>query len=163
MHWVVKDRMTPGERVGEGVAILLMLAMAAFFVSNQVQQTGFFTSAFGPLEMLLFYACVPMGLALNGAKMVLGRRNLARPLETVNAALMIVSSAWFFAVFPFDFTHFSALVPNVLKFAVSWIPNWLARDLLVLGFVAGIGNLVYNPIMYFAVRRAEKVDVALTR
>jgi uncharacterized membrane protein YbaN (DUF454 family) len=58
-HWHEKDQMKRSERLGEAAVIIALLVMTLFFVYHQILQTGFFTSAFGPSEMVLFYAPVP--------------------------------------------------------------------------------------------------------
>jgi hypothetical protein len=148
-----RDKMKPSERAGDGFVMVILVTMAAFFVSNQVQGTGFYTAAFGPLEMVLFYAPIPLGLAISVARLATGRRNLARPFEIVNALVWVVAGFWLYLVFPFDFAHFASVLPDSLKFLLSWIPNWLARDALLLAGISGAGNSVYIPVLYMRVRR----------
>lgn len=57
-HLYEKDQLKGQERLGEAAAIVALLLMTLFFVYHQILQTGFFTSAFGLSEMVLFYANV---------------------------------------------------------------------------------------------------------
>jgi hypothetical protein len=118
-HWYEKDQMNRSERLGEVAVIIALLVMTLFFVYHQILQTGFFTWAFGPSEMVLFYAPVPIGIAASLVREVTGHRNVARPIETANALALIAAGFWLFLVFPFNFSHLADVLPQSLQFLVS--------------------------------------------
>lgn len=134
-------------------AIVAILLVTLYFIYSQVLKTGFFTSSFGITEIFLFYFPVPLGILANIVKLLTGRRNPARPIETVDAIAIAVAAFWLFIAFPFNFTHLADLLPGFLRFLLSWIPNYLGRALV---FVIGLGGLfsaIHTPIVLFSVRR----------
>lgn len=147
-----RDRMKYSERIGEGAAIVATALVVAFFLAHQLWNTGFFTSAFGPFEIALFYAAISFGVVAAAARALLGRRNWARPLEVSGMLLAVLFSAWFFAVFPFDFSHFGDVVPLSLGFLISWIPAVAVKVLLVAGAVGATAGAIYTSILFFSVR-----------
>lgn len=152
-HWYDKDHETPLERVAELAAILAVSLMTLYFIYSQLLRTGFFTPSFGSTEIFLFYAPVPLGIAVSVIRMVTGRRNPARPLETLNAITMAAAGLWLLIVFPFNFAHLGDLLPSPLQVLLSWIPNYLGKIILLVVGLAGLFNSVYTPIIYFPVRR----------
>lgn len=148
-----KDSEKPSERAGEAAVIVALLLMTLYFIYNQVLATGFFTSSFGTLEMFLFYLPVPLGIAVSVTRIVTGRRNLGRPLETLNAISLAAAGIWLFIVFPFNFAHIGDLLPNQLQFLVSWIPNYVGRAIMLLAGLGGVVNMFYTPTLYIMVRR----------
>jgi hypothetical protein len=152
-RWYDRDHEKPGERFGELFATVLILLVTLYFIYSQVLQTGFFTSSFGSVEMFLFYAPVPLGIGVNTIRLTTGRRNPARPLETLDAILIAVAGLWLFVVFPFNFAHLADLLPNFLQFLLSWIPNYLGRAIVLIAGLGGLFNSVYTPLVYFSVRR----------
>jgi len=59
-------------------------------------------------------------------------------------------------IFPFDFAHFADVVPDFLRFLVSWISNDIARVLIILGTVGGIVFVGVNAVLYSRVRALLK-------
>jgi len=53
-----KDTMPYSERVGNVVAVVVIILVALYFVAHQMWATGFLTSKFGTLEMFLFYGVI---------------------------------------------------------------------------------------------------------
>ena len=62
--WYNKDHEKPSERAGEVFAIVAISLVTLYFVSSQIDKTGFFTSSFGNLETFLFYLPVPLGMVV---------------------------------------------------------------------------------------------------
>jgi hypothetical protein len=104
------------------------------------------------MEMFLFYLPVPLGIGVNLIRLTTGRRNPARPLETLDAFAVATACFWMFAVFPFDFGHLADLLPGPLQFLLSWIPDYLAKIVLLVGGIGSLANGFYTPMVYFAVR-----------
>jgi len=80
------------------------------------------------------------------------RETLRAALEALDAFASAAACFWLYAVFPFDFGHLADLVPSPLQLLASWIPNWLARFVLLVGGVGSLANGLYQPMVYFAVR-----------
>jgi hypothetical protein len=55
-------------------------------------------------------------------------------------------------VFPFNFAHFADIVPDFLRFWVSWITNDIARVLIAIGMVGGIISVGIKTVLYIKVR-----------
>lgn len=152
-HWYEKDQMKRSERLGEAAAIIALLVGTLFFAYHQILKTGFFTLAFGPLEAVLFYALVPIGIAVSLVRGVTGHRNVARPLEIANALELMAAGFWFFLVFPFNFSHLADVLPRSLQFLLSWFPNWIGRDIALLTGLVNLANAFYIPALYISVRK----------
>lgn len=124
-----------------------------FFYEHQTWSTGFFTSAFGPVEGLFLYGSILTGTAGPIARLVTGRRNISRIPELAGSAFWIVGSVWRFNVFPFNFAHFADVIPEFLQFLVKWITNDIARILFALGIVGGAVFNTINARLYLQVRK----------
>ena len=148
-----RDYMKPSERGGEIVGIVAIVLVAFFFYAHQAWSTGFFTSSFGITEAFFLYGSILIGTVGPLARFVTGRRNKSRPPELIASVFWIVASAWFLmVVFPFNFAHFADIVPDLLRFLVSWITNDIARLLIAIGMVGGIVFVGVNTVLYIKVR-----------
>ena len=148
-----KDKMKQSERFGEFVGIVALFILTLFFVYHQLLSTGFFTTSFGLLEVILFYASIPIGIATGAVRIIKGSRNTARPLEVVSAVIWIATGFWLFLVFPFDFLHLGDVLPISLQFLLSWIPDWLGRCIIFLTGLIGTVNAIYIPSLYISIRK----------
>jgi hypothetical protein len=153
-----KDRLTLSERGGEVVGILCIALFVWFFRENQIQNTGFFTSKFGPMESFLFYGSMLFGVVTGSARALIGRRNVVRPLEVVGALLWASASYWFLQVFPFDFSHLPDLLPDAIKFLLGWLTNDVAMLLLIIGVVCGVVQAVYTTWLFLTVLRRRQAN-----
>jgi hypothetical protein len=151
-----KDRLNFPERVGECIGVAFIVLMLLFFLENQVQETGFFTSKFGSTESFLFYGSALFGVVEDSARALIGRRNPVRPLEVIGALFWALASYWFLQVFPFDFAHFPDLLPDAIKFLFWWLTNYVARLILLIGVVAGLLEAIYTTWLYVTVRRMQQ-------
>jgi hypothetical protein len=91
----------------------------------------------------------------------LGRKHLSRDIDAFGGIIFVtISGAWLFVVFPFEFTYFANVLPDVLRFLVQWISNDVARVLLVLWIIANLVSAVYYGILRVLVRktRAQKLQ-----
>ncbi|AFU58948.1 hypothetical protein Ngar_c20160 [Candidatus Nitrososphaera gargensis Ga9.2] len=145
--------MTLSERGGEIAAIIGIILVAFFFYTHQAWCTGFFTSASASTEAFLLYGSILTGMAEPVARLATGRRNISRLPELATSIFWIVSSVWLFYVFPFNFAHFADVVPEFLRFLVSWITNDIARILFILGILGGVAFISVNVMLYLKVRR----------
>ncbi len=147
-----RDQMRASERAGALVGLIFSLFVLLFFFENQVRGTGFFTSNFRLPEQILFYGTALFGAGVRIARALYGRRNTVRPLKALQGAVLTTSYFWFLAVFPFDFAHFPDLLPGLVQPAFFWLTNQVGALLLALGGIGGLGSLVYNSVLYSAVR-----------
>ena len=148
-----KDVIPYSERAGNIVGVVAILLIVLYFVAHQVWSTGFFTSRFGTVEMLLFYISLMFGMVTSAVRGLFGRKNFARLFDIFGSVLIIVVLAWLFVVFPFDFAYFADALPNFLRFLLQWISNDVARVLMLLGIIATPVMAVYTAVLYVFVRR----------
>ncbi len=141
------------ERVGNVAAVVATILVVSYFVAHQIWSTGFFTAEFGNSEMLLLHSSIMFGIVTAIVKALLGRKNLARPLEIFGLALFTAAFAWLFVIFPFDFAYFSDVPPSVLRFLVQWVSNDIARVLMAVGIVVSPLMTIYTTMLYAFVRR----------
>lgn len=137
------------ERVSDIAIVVFSILMVLYFLTHQKQSTGFFTSAFGTLEMLLFYGYWVFWISTASLEGIFGRRLLSRLFDVFGGIIFItISTAVLLVVFPFEFTYFADLLPESLRFLVQWISNDIARIVMVLGVIVLLGAAVYSPIAY---------------
>jgi hypothetical protein len=148
-----KDIVPYSERVGNIVGVGVGLLVVLYFVAHQMWSTGFFTSKFGTLEMLLFYVSLMFGIVSTALKGLFGRKNFARLFDVFGSVLFAITLVWLFVVFPFDFAYFADVLPSFLRFLVQWIFNDIARVLMVLGMIAAPVMAIYTAMLYMLVRR----------
>ena len=148
-----KDTMPYSDRVGNVVAVVVIILVTLYFVAHQMWSTGFFTSKFGSLEMFLFYGVLIYQIVPTALKALFGRKNFARLFEIFGSVLGTVVLAWLFVVFPFDFAYFADVLPSFLRILLQWISNDIVRVLMVLGIIAAPVMAIYSAILYVFVRR----------
>jgi hypothetical protein len=148
-----KDILSFSARAGDAIGALVLLLFLLFWVVHQTSSTGFFTSKFGPAETFLFYVPAVLGVVRTVAKVVVGRKNMLRPFETLERGLGAVGAVWLFVVFPFDFSHLADVLPNFLRFLLLWISNDVAKVLLTIGIIGLSAAAVYTATLYVFVRR----------
>ncbi|UCH01770.1 MAG: hypothetical protein JSV20_08000, partial [Candidatus Bathyarchaeota archaeon] len=113
-------------------SVLMLLYLAA----HQMLSTGFFTTTFGTIEVIMLYGSWIAWIITSGLEGVLGQRLLSRLFDTFGGIIFItVATAWLFVVFPFEFAYFANVLPVSLRFLVQWISNNIARVLMVLLFI----------------------------
>jgi hypothetical protein len=148
-----KDAIPYSERAGNIVGVVAILLVVLYFVAHQVWSTGFFTSRFGTIEMLLFFISLMFGIVTSAVRGLFGRKNLARLFDIFEAIFAAVAIAWLFVVFPFDFAYLADVLPSFLRFLLQWISNDIAKVLMVLGIIVTLVMVIYNAIFYVLVRR----------
>jgi hypothetical protein len=153
-----RDYIKVSERGGEIVGIVAIVLIALFFYAHQAWTTGFFTSAFGPIEAFFLYGSILISTAGPLARFLTGRRNISRLPELMASIFWIAGSVWLLISFPFNFAHFGDVLPDYLQFLVSWITNDIAKIVLALGTLGGIVFTVLNAILYRKVRRLMRLS-----
>jgi hypothetical protein len=147
-----RDYIKKSQRGGGTASLIGVVLVTAFFYAHQAWSTGFFTASFGSTEAFFLYGSILLGIIGPVARAITGRRNLARLPESVASVFWIIASLWLLIVFPFDFTHFSDVVPDFLRFIISWITNDIARVLIALGTAGGVVFVGVNAVLYRKVK-----------
>jgi hypothetical protein len=129
-------------------SVVFALLFLAFYVYNQVTNTGFFTSEFGGLEMFAFYGSILLSLLPAIARAAIGRRNPIRPLEAFCNLFFAFASLFLLFVFPFNFAHFPDALPEAIRFLFWWLTNDVGKVLFVLAFVGGLISACVNIVRY---------------
>ena len=149
-----KDTMPSSERIGSIVGFVIVFLVVLYFVAHQTGFTGFFSSKFNTLEMLLFYGSLLFGIFCTVLGPVRVRhKNLIRLGDVFFNITVTVALIWLFVMFPFDFAHLADVLPSFLRFLLQWISNDIARVLMVLGSIAAPIMAIYFAILYVFVRR----------
>src|SRR5262249_13661505 len=87
-----KEYMTPSQRFGEVISLIISGLIIGYFLRLWTIDAGFFTSAFGPPEQFWFFGPMILSLAAPLVRMLVGRRNPARPFEIVTDVLMALGA-----------------------------------------------------------------------
>ncbi len=147
------DLLRMGERIGNIIAMFFIVFVVLIFINIQVQDYGFFTTKFGPLEQLLFYGSLLFGVIPSFIRAAIGRRNLGRLADLFGSILFIAVTIYLLVIFPFDFTRLLDLLPSAVLPDFNWFTNDLFRLFFELAIMLSVISLVYNAILYTAVRR----------
>lgn len=137
------------DRVFGIIIVVVSLLLMLYFVAHQTGSTGFFTSAFSALEMVMLYGNLTAWIITGALEGLFGQRLLSRIFDAFGGIVfMVVSLAWLLVVFPFDFAYFADVLPVSIRFLVQWISNGIAQGVMVLGVILLIVAAVYSPIAY---------------
>ena len=147
-----KDEMSQSDRVGSVIGAFIALLAILFFVTHSSRDTGFFTGDFGQLQALYFYLPQLLMILQNVAQAAVGRKNMLRPLEILSHPVTLVCVISLYLSFPFDFNYFPDVLPESLRFLVSWLSDGLVKFFMVIGIIVTIGLAIYTPILYISVR-----------
>jgi hypothetical protein len=130
-----REHLTYPQRIGELVSLFVTLLLISFFAYHQAANTGFFTAAFGPVEMFFFYGALLLSLAAPVTRALVGQRNPTRPLEVVANLFSAAAALWLLTVFPFDFAHFAEALPSAIRFLFAWVNNDIGRIPFILQLI----------------------------
>jgi hypothetical protein len=132
--------------------LLGLFLVIGFFAAHQAWSTGFFTTGFGLLGTVLFYAVLLTGLV----PPVLGSLHLEKKRELeallVTAVFWTMAAAWFFFAFPFNFSHLTAVVPSQASFILSWITDDVGRILVGVSLVGAAGFIPFYLLQFAGLR-----------
>ncbi len=144
-----KKSLPRNERVfGIGIVIFCIL-MIFFFWTHQTQSTGFFTSKFGSLEMVLFYGFWLFWISTASLEAIFSQRLLSRIDDTFGGLIFTtISIALLLILFPFEFSHLSDVLPESIRFLVQWISNEIALVIMFLLVIAHLAAAIYSPFAY---------------
>lgn len=146
----------PDEDRGLSIGIIVFsIPIGLYFVIHQMSSTGFFTEAFGTLEMIWLYG-FPIYWVATSALIVLRYKNASRNLDSFGGLIFVtVGIAWLFVVFPFDFTFFADVLPDSLRFLLQWISDGIAQVLMVLAFIVHLGLAIVSGVLQVSINKAR--------
>ncbi|MEW6603199.1 MAG: hypothetical protein AB1351_00750 [Thermoproteota archaeon] len=133
-----------------------MVLAALFFYAHQAWSTGFFTPGFGGFEALWLYGSIFLAMVGPIIRSATGRRNPARIPEVLVSIFWIAGSITLLISFPFNFAHFADVVPELLRFLVSWITNDIAWVLMAIGTAGGFVFVGVTIFLYIKVKALLK-------
>jgi hypothetical protein len=143
-----KERLTPSQRFGEVVSLIMSTLIIGYFLRLWAIDAGFFTSDFEQPEQFWFFAPMLLALVAPTVRLLVGRRNPARPFEIITDVFMVMGAIWLLRVFPFDFSHLGDALPGALPALLNWIPNWLGKVGLALQLVGGVIALIVTAVQF---------------
>ena len=147
-----KDVLALSDRIGQLVGIALGLLVAWYFLDLYNSGSDFFTSDFDGADAIIFFGIAFLGVAPGLMKVVLGRKNVTRPLDIMLSVVSLIALAWFLYTFPFDFTYLSEGLPGSLQFLLDWLGDEEAKLLMALGIVIILIVIPYTIALFFGVR-----------
>ena len=153
---VKADRITGGSLVGEIVAFFVLSSVLAFFVVHELNDTGFYTDAFGALEKFLLFGAGGFAVALVVLRIIVRRKNVIRPLDIASLLFFVVAHAVLLSIFPFDFSYVGDALPSYLSWSVDWMSDTIGKALLALGVFGGTIGAVFTFITYVGVKKRLK-------
>ncbi len=133
-----------------GIAIVIVsILMIMFFSAHQMQSTGFFTSKFSTMEMIMLYGFWIFWITTASLEAIIYQRLLSRIVDTFGGVIFaVISIAWNLAVFPFDFAYFANVLPGSIRFFVQWISNDIAWAIMVVLIILHLLAAIYCPFAY---------------
>lgn len=137
------------ERVFGVFIVLVSSLVMLYFITHQLESTGFFTSKFGFIETIMLYGNLTVWAITGALEGIFAKRLLSRLFDVFGGIIFItISIAWLLVIFPFNFVYFADVLPEFLRFLVQWISNDIAQGIMVIGIILMIVAAVYSPIAY---------------
>jgi hypothetical protein len=149
---VDRDVLRSADRIVQLVGVILTLVVISFLALHWTGDTGFYTSEFTEPEALILLVPLLYGALPNLIRVIVGRKNVVRPLDALGILFFLLSALYFLSNFHFDMTHFADPLPGVLRFLIDWIDEGWARILLVIGVLGGTFGLFWTLLTYIRVR-----------
>ena len=138
-----------GDRFTGIFIVLVNVLLIGIFAAHQIGSTGFFTSKFGTLEMVMLYSSLVAWIITGSLDGIFSQRLLSRIFDVFGGIIFItISLAWLLVVFPFEFLYFPDVFPVYLRFLIQWISNDIARGIMILGTIGLAVAAAYSPIAY---------------
>lgn len=140
------------ERFGQLVAVAGFMVVLLFVVIHQTRPTGFFTEGDETATAAVIYVMLVFGIPPLLVRFFTGRKNVARPFELLSFFPFLVGQLYLLVVFPLDFAHFADPLPASIEFLLDWVSPTLAKWVLGIGVVGSAVFMVYNLLLYRAVK-----------
>ncbi len=135
-----KEILSPTARWAELLIVAALLLLFVFFAYHQFTNTGFFTSKFGVFEMVCLYGPILVSCSAPLVRALTRQRNIARPFEAAGDLCLACGSLWLLMIFPFQYAHFADVLPSALRFILAWVTDDVAKIVLALQVIVGIGS-----------------------
>ena len=134
----------PFEEIGASIFLIVVNGFFGLcFIAHQMGSTGFFTSTFSTIEMVMLYGILIYWITTS-VLILIGQKHPSRNLDTYGGLFFAAFAfLWLLLVFPFEFTYFAEVLPVFLRFLLQWISNEIALVLLVLLFILHLFLAVY--------------------
>jgi hypothetical protein len=147
----------PPEEIPTSIVIIVVIGLIMLhFVTHQMLATGFFTAAFGLVEMIMLYGSLSVWI-ITSAFILVGRKALSRDFDAYGGLFFAgIGIAWVFVFFPFDFAFFANVLPEFLRFLLLWITNEVARFFMLISIVLNLAMAVYSLTLRVSVRKARR-------
>ena len=142
-------------RMAEAIFVICMILLFGFLLSHQINNTSFFTEKFSALEMFCLYGPLIFGMSPLVIRAWTGQRQLARPFEAATSLFLALGSLWLVIVFPFNYAHLGAVLPESLRFTVAWVTDDIARIVLLLQVVISPISALLTFWKYLSIRQQE--------
>jgi hypothetical protein len=124
--------------------------------------TDFFTSKFGPLEIIMLYGPLIFWIATS-TLILIGQKNPSRNLDSFGGLFFATFAiSWNLVVFPFEFAYFADVLPDFLRFLLGWISYEVARVLILLLIIVHLVFAVYSFVLRVFVFKARASRSAKT-
>ncbi len=137
---------SPARRWSGLYTLVLLILLLIFFALHQKQQTGFFTSKFGPAEMVALYLPILVAMIAPIVRLIQGRNRTAVLVDAVSDTCLAIGSLWLWLTFPFDFSHLAGVFPARFEIALAWLNDGIGRIILLLqiiiGFISALSSIV---------------------
>lgn len=120
-----------------------------YFLTHQIQDTGFFTDEFNIIGMIFLYGFFLMWMITSGLESILSQKLASRLFDTFGGIIFAsISGLYLLIVFPFDFTLFTAVLPENLIWIFSWVTDDIAKVVLFLSFILHLIAAIVSPVIY---------------
>jgi hypothetical protein len=158
-----KKPIPTSERVWSVIFFVVSITMLIYLASLQIEGSNFYTDKFGMLEMLGQYGFWLVWVITAGLEGVLGRRFESRVFDIFGGILFAtVATLWLVIVFPYDFSYFTDLMPDLIKPLFDWINNEIGRLILFLVFIFHLVAIFISPFAYKFIGK-EDLEGILTK
>jgi hypothetical protein len=148
-----KDFLALPDRIGQLVGVVLGLLVAWYFLDLYNSGSDFYTSDFDGVDAIIFFGIAFLGVVPGVIKVMMGRKNVARPLDITLSVMVLMAMAWFLYTFPFDFSYLSEGLPESLQFLLDWMGDEEAKLLMGLGIAINLIVIPYTIALFLGVRR----------
>lgn len=157
VEYEISDEVKSSERAFGVFLVIFNGISLIIFASHQSNSTGFYTGFFGLVEMIMLYGIMIDWIITASMEGIFRRKKLSRLFDLYGGMwFMAFALIWLLIVFPFDFKYFADIMPEAIKFSVSWISDLIARIILVLYIIFIIGGAIFSVILRIFVLRAKK-------
>jgi hypothetical protein len=156
------DKIASDDRSSSVVIIVVCIPFILLYIAHQTMSTDFFTSKFGPLEIIMLYGPLIFWIATS-TLILIGQKNPSRNLDSFGGLFFATFAiSWNLVVFPFEFAYFADVLPDFLRFLLGWISYEVARVLILLLIIVHLVFAVYSFVLRVFVFKARASRSAKT-